>query len=308
MNTQRCTSTLLRFLPPCLAVAWACGAPAYAATITGLQAEAGYTLDGSPAVTLPTQTATPPGTTSVDILQFTGDGFNNIGIHTYADSPSASFGSRASGDGDYDAGSLITVTGTFSGDTFSSTVIPGQIYVQIPAGYVFDPGEFVSAHLQFSLAVDGGTPFLSDALLNWSAAGLTSSTSESANGFNIGYTLTTGATFANYSFPSSTQTINGLGGGDHTFVYTILAEAHGLTHPVTCAGGGGSDGHGGINEQVAGEPGQGSCQPGSGAQSGDPLHALPEPGTAVLFGLGAAVLARSSRRGRKQAQPVSPVV
>lgn len=294
-----------RLLPLCMALACG-GTPAYATTITGLQADASYTLGVAAPVGLPTQTATPPATTSVDILSFTGDGSNNIGLHTYADSNSASFGSRASGDGDYAATSNIKVTGGFSGGTFSSTVIPGQIYVQIPAGYVFSAGEYVSAHLQFSLVVDGVTTFLSDASLLWNAGGLTTGTSETAGGFSIGYALSTAATFANYYFPSSTQTISGLGAGSHSFEYNILAEAHGLTHSVTCAGGGGGGGqHGG----VAGNPavsdgtggGQGSCQPGSGAQSGDPLHSLPEPGSTALFGLGLAILLRSVRKERQSA-------
>lgn len=307
--------TQSRFLPLCLA-AYVVSAPVYATTITGLQADADYTLGAAPLpptpapVVLGPQIAMPPGSTSVDILQFTPDIYgNNIGIHTYADSTSASFGSRASGDGSYDVTSNIKVTGDFTGDTFSSSIIPGQVYVQIPAGYVFGAGEFVSAHLKFSLVVDGGTPFLSEASLNWSTAGLVSNVSETAGGFNIGYSLTTAATFANYGFGPSTQMINGFGVGTHTFEYNIFAEAHGLTHSVTCVGDGGGNGQhpgdAGVAAVGDGSTGQGGCQPGSGAQSGDPLHSLPEPDSMALMGLGLGLFAWSSRQQQGKSQSVA---
>ncbi len=282
---------------------------ARAATISYLQADGSYQLASAGLVTLPSDTATPPADTSVDVLSFPSDGpGNQAGIHAYGDSVSASFGSRASGGGSYDVTSKIAVTVQNVGDSISSTVTPGRVYVSIPAGYTPFAGEFVSAHLQFALYLDGSaTPqFTSDAslLLDNINPFLHSSMVETPGGFNIGYVLNSGSNDWSWDFGPSIQTFSGLDAlspshaGDHTLVYSIFAEAHGLSHAIDCAGGG----HPGeviadlVNE---GPGGKETCQPGSGAQSGDPL---PEPGSLALSGIAMAALLRSRRQQRTLAK------
>jgi hypothetical protein len=270
----------------CFIAASAVGAPVQAVTITNLTASASYVMSGTNQVDM----GPVFDSSSVDITHFAPDGSgSSIGIHTYADSASASFGSRASGSGIYLVTSEIQVTGTFSGDTFSSTIMPGQIYVLAPSGYPFAMGEAVIAALTFTLVIDGATTFTSSAELGLDSNGLGQEIVETPGGFNIGYALTTGADFAAYHFGASTQSIGGLGAGPHTFEYTIQSLAFGMTMADVC--GGGSTGQGG----QGGQSGQGACLLSSGAQSGDPLQSLPlpEPGSLALFAAGILGLAWS---------------
>lgn len=292
-----------QILPLCLLAASAASPMAHAATISYLQADGSYQLGSAALVILPSDMATPPGTTNADVLSFPSDSSGNqAGIHAYGNSVSASFGSRASGEGSYDVTSKIAVTVQNVGDSISSTIIPGRVYVSIPAGYTAIAGEFVSAHLQFELCVDGcaTAKYTSDAslLLDTISPFLHSSMFETPGGFNIGYVLNSGPNDWSWDFGPSIQTFTGLDTlspshvGDHTLIYTIFAEAHGWSHAVDCAGGGHPGGA--LADIFNGEPGgQGTCQPGSGAQSGDPL---PEPGSLALFGIGMAVLLRSCRQ------------
>jgi hypothetical protein len=284
----------------CLVLACVAAASAQASAIASLQADASYNTPGLGSNTLGPLTASGP-TANVDILHFQSDGSgNNVGIHTYADTPTQSFGSRASGGGTYDVTSKISVTISGVGDTLVGHVIPGQVYLAVPAGYSFLTGEFVNAHLQFALYVDGALvpSFTSDASLSRTASGLSSSTAETAGGFSIGYSLTSGTGYDAFSFGASTQTISGFDAlspgfsGNHTLVYTIFAEAHGLTHAFAsnCGQQGGAN-IGGIGAVADGTGGGGQCYPGSGAQSGDPLaFPVPEPSSLALCALGLAML------------------
>ena len=292
-----------RLLSACFVLAGMASASVNATTIASLQADASYNTPVLGSNTLGPLTASGP-TANVDILHFQTDSSgNNVGIHTYADTPTQSFGSRASGGGSYDVTSLITVNITGVGDTFTSHVIPGQIYLNFPTGYIFGLSDFVESDLKFSVSVDGGVAnFISDAHLKRDNTGLTASTTETPGGFSIGYAFSSGTSYDAYTFGASTQTISGLDTlstsftGNHTLVYTIFAEAKGHTHPVACNGGGNITGNGVLTgaSTVDGGNGGTNCFPGSGAQSGDPLAIdTPEPGSMTLFGVGLAMLAWS---------------
>ena len=295
-----------RLLPVCFVLAGMTSASVNATTIASLQADASYNTPVLGLNPLGPVTASGP-TANVDILNFQTDGSgNNIGIHTYADTPSQSFGSRASGGGTYDVTSLITVNITGVGNTFTSQVIPGQVYLNFPTGYIFGLTDFVESDLKFALSVDGGVAnFISDAHLKRDNTGLTASTTVTSGGFSIGYAFSSGAGYDAYTFGSSTQTISGLDAinpasfGNHTLVYTIFAEAKGQTHSVACNGGGNHPGNGAVTGAgtADGSNGTTDCFPGSGAQSGDPLAIdTPEPGSMTLFGMGLALLAWSRRQ------------
>jgi len=304
-----------RLMQSCLLLACLASASAGATTVSQLQADASYNTPGFGSNTLGPSIGTGP-TANVDILHFDTDGFgNSVGIHTYADTPSQSFGSRASGGGNYAVTSTISITITGVGDSLTSHVIPGQVYLTVPVGYAFSTGESVSSHLEFALYVDGSaTPsFTSDASLLRNSGGLASSTSETPGGFNIGYSLSSGAGYDAFSFGASTQVIAGFdslnpgNAGNHTLVYTIFAEAHGVTHAFTggsCggSGGGGHNGAGVVGSATDGTGG-GQCYPGSGAQSGDPLAiTIPEPGSLALFSIGLAMFGIGGLPGRMRRQ------
>ena len=301
-----------RLLPVCFVLAGMTSASVNATTIASLQADASYNTPVLGSHTLG-PTIDSGSSANVDILHFETDSSgNNVGIHTYANTPSQSFGSRASGGGTYDVTSLITVNITGVGNTFASQVIPGQVYLNFPTGYIFGLTDFVESELKFALSVDGGVAnFISDAHLKRDNTGLNASTTVTSGGFSIGYSFSSGAGYDAYTFGSSIQTISGLDilspsfVGNHTLVYTIFAEAKGHTHAVACNGGGGGGNHPVNNANASDGTGTGTtdCFPGSGAQSGDPLEInTPEPGSMTLFGVGLAMLAWSRRQFRPKSK------
>ncbi len=293
---------ILKRLPLYISAAFVAAAPAYSAPY---HADAGYTLGGAAAVTEPAQDSP----TSVDILTFTGDGTNDIGIHTFGSA--ATFGSRSSGTNSFDVNGLFRLTTSVSGDSFMFDIIPGQVAAYGSAG--FGATEFESSHIHLSIKVDSVEKFASDALVTVGAGGVATN---AQTGANIGYLFNSGVGFGVYSISGGLQTLSGLGIGTHDIVYEMFSEAHGkvlASNLNTClapvfSGGGGGNG----TPTVVDGGGAGAdtflVRCSAVAQSGDPIvspTAVSEPASGSLLGLGLLGVALAGLKARKKTKRVS---
>lgn len=266
----------------CLAIATAL--PVRAATVS---VSADYILGSAAMVTEPTKTA-PPGT-DVDIIKFTDDNTNAIGMHLHGDVAGSNFSNRVSGNNTYSVNGLMRYTTTANG-AFNFSIIPGE--VSAFGSVLFSAVEGQHAWIRFHIYEAGSLINLFDAVAEASvgfgvanvatcAAALGCTIMQSMSGDAVKIALAGGA--------HSLDLDMALGTGSHNLVYDIAAFSEGLVlNPsnTPCANGG----EGGI--VFAQIPATSYCS--SIARSGDPL--LPIPGTVFLLALGLAGLAVSRRR------------
>jgi hypothetical protein len=255
--------------------------PVQAATI---QAEVDWTLAGTPGATSPDIDG-PATSGSVDVLAGDSDSSgNNVFYHTYGD-VGGTFGSRVSGDGNYDITGLFTYQETFvnpnpfpSPASFSFNIIPGELSAFLSSGYTPAAGDALLSRYEIDIRLNGTSIWDSSATLSYD--GGTNMFSFADTGTNsLGGTFSSTPTSAIYSFGPYSNTIAlGTFAAGETFLleYDLKAIATGNL-PNTCMDGQ-PEGNGEINPEVATavaanigvEPGQGACG-GSTARSGDPF-------------------------------------
>jgi hypothetical protein len=275
--------------------------PVQAATI---KAEVDWTLAGIPGATSP-HIDGPATSGSVDVLAGDNDpSGNGVFYHTYGD-VTGNFGSRVSGNGNYDINGLFTYKDTFvnpnpfsSPASFTFTIIPGELSADISPSYTPTAGQALSALYEIDIRLNGTSIWNSSANLQYNGGTNTFSfTDDPVN--SLGGTLYNTATSYSYFFGPFTQTIS-LGtfapGETKLFEYDLKTIATGNL-PTTCTGS--SNGGGNPNEpngqfgNFATNPdnGTGGDVPcgGSTARSGDPFHPnFPSgspPGTITVTGV-----------------------
>ncbi len=288
-----------------IAAALGCAMPLAARAVPVLQAQAGYNVPGTnnPGAT-PVSGSPQSSDTSVDILDFFTVNNVSMGVHTYGSTGTfTQFGNRVSSDvsgtGSYDLDGVLVLTLNDVGPTFSFNVIPGEVSATGSTGFV--SGEFVNAHLNLSIEVNGTQVFMSDAVASASAGGVANA---SFTGADLGYSCSGGTSdgLAGCSLsggPFSLDLPSLLGGAAPTYdlVYTLSAEVHGNITQDHGDCGGFYNGSGPQPATFAvgsgGNGGKVGAPCGSIARSGDPL---PEPGSLALAGLGLAALSAVRRR------------
>ncbi|RZL36366.1 MAG: hypothetical protein EOP35_11130 [Rubrivivax sp.] len=263
----------------------------------------------------------PPAGGGQDVIDFTGSGANNIGLHGYACKYDGvtSFGSRASGENTYSVKAIGGLDGSFStadGDGFTFDVSAGEVGA---FGGNFAAGEFQKASLTIKLQIDGMT-YMD---LAWSAevgaggvvtrsydvapGSLTFAVSEAGGG--------AGESYFSYGLAGDTFNI-ALADGDHLISYLMTAEASGNSVSGVCSAVLYGD-KGGEAARFAegGQEGGPQAGPvftsycGAGARTGDPftdaiarvqdVQLLPEPlsaGLTLTALLAAAGVRRRSKR------------
>jgi hypothetical protein len=277
--------------------------PVQAATI---KAEVDWTLAGIPGWTSP-HIDGPATSGSVDVLAGDNDtSGNNVFYHTYGD-VTGNFGSRVSGNGNYDINGLFTYKDTFvnpnpfsSPASFTFTIIPGELSADISPSYTPTAGQALSALYEIDIRLNGTSIWDSSAELQYDGGTNTFSFADTGT-HSLGGTLSplTPTTSYSYFFGPFTQTIS-LGtfapGETKLFEYDLKTIATGNL-PTTCTGS--SNGGGNPNEpngQFGNFPtnpdnGTGGDVPcgGSTARSGDPFHPnFPSgspPGTITVTGV-----------------------
>lgn len=167
--------------PLTLALALAFLAPISQAS-TQIQASASYRLDGGPLVELRDPVSGSATSGSVDVLSFPGAWAGGVGsgagIHTYG-GVSGDFGSRSSGQGDYDVtGRFVlsrTITNTASSAqqaVFNFYITPGLLQNDVRSD-LSAAGRFVEAGINFDIQRDGSRIWSSQAQLRTDASGTT---------------------------------------------------------------------------------------------------------------------------------------
>lgn len=292
--------------------------PVQAATI---KAEVDWKLAGIPGATSP-HISGPATSGSVDVLAGDNDtSGNNVFYHTYGD-VTGNFGSRVSGNGNYDITGLFTYKDTFvnpnpfpSPATFTFTIIPGELSADISPSYTPTAGQALSALYEIDIRLNGTSIWDSSAELQYDGGTNTFSFADTGT-HSLGGTLSplTPTTSYSYFFGPFTQTIS-LGtfapGETKLFEYDLKTIAKGNL-PTTCTGSPNEGGGGGIfafanpngdvnglvaihpdngnGQDIIGQPGTGKqgCG-GSTARSGDPFHPnFPSgspPGTITVTGV-----------------------
>lgn len=286
----------LKRLPLYIAAALGSSVLPLAAQATVLSAEASYTIDGTTVNLGPQVSAT-----SVDILEFTGNGSVDIGIHTYGTYPPGNFGNRVSGDvngtGSYDVSGVFSIDLDYTGPIFTFNIVPGE--VSASGDVNFFGGDFVEASIEFLIEVDGQQAFSSTALARVDSLG---NVMTSFTGVNLYSCSTNPAGFAGCTIAGGAYNLDLGGEGPHNIVYTLSANASGqiLNTGYNCGGGdiGGGSGEAAlafIDDGSGGDGGfyNGPC--GSVSRTGDPLG-VAEPASLGLAGLGLAALARVRRK------------
>ncbi len=277
--------------------------PVQAATI---KAEVDWKLAGIPGATSP-HISGPATSGSVDVLAGDNDtSGNNVFYHTYGD-VTGNFGSRVSGNGNYDINGLFTYKDTFvnpnpfpSPATFTFTIIPGELSAYISPSYTPTSGQGLFARYEIDIRLNGTSIWDSSAKLQYDGGTNTFSFADTGT-HSLGGTLSplTPTTSYSYFFGPVTTTIS-LGtfapGETKLFEYDLKTIATGNL-PTTCTGS--SNGGGNPNEpngQVGNfatgpDNGTGGDVPcgGSTARSGDPFHPnFPSgspPGTITVTGV-----------------------
>ncbi|MBL8376833.1 MAG: PEP-CTERM sorting domain-containing protein [Burkholderiales bacterium] len=262
--------------------------------------------------------------TGQDVLDFRNDASGNAtGLHSYACGfGSFEFGSRSSGENTYYADGSAQVTTTITGDSFGFSVSPGQVGAFGSTSFV--AGEYQYAELTIRLIIDG-TLYLDEFWsTNVGTGGATTSIYNSLGLLSVTNAFTSGAGFASYGLPGQDFFLTGLGAGSHSIDYQMISVARGMVSSMaTCratiyapqgggegGGEGGGDNGGGLEDvaaaflvEVPNDFVEFNSFCGAGAQSGDPFppiaRAIPEPATAALFGLAAALLVAGAARRRR---------
>jgi hypothetical protein len=305
-----CTITRAGFLGLGLAVTLGLGTPAAHA---GYTISASYNLGTASAAGATAVGANSCGSAGADALLFTGSGANSIGIHTYGcefdngfGGSYYSFGSRSSGENTYFVNGSMALNTTLATNSIDFFVNPGQIGAF--GSNAFGAGEFQRSSLSVKLTIDGNIIIDDSWYAEVGTGGALTTNHTSTGSQGLGYNLTTGAGYASYQLFGGSLFVDNLGAGSHVIDYLISSEASGnISSTTVCRApytSGGIEATIAIIEGGGGEPGgQGNdyaAYCGAGSQSGDPFpslsRALPEPGSAALFGVALLGLIGGSRR------------
>ncbi|CCI33202.1 hypothetical protein MTo_03766 [Microcystis aeruginosa NIES-1211] len=263
---------------------------------------AGITRPGSPDIDGPATSG------YVDVLAGDNDvPGNGVFYHTYGD-VTGNFGSRVSGDGNYDITGLFTYKDTFvnpnpfpSPATFTFTIIPGELSAYISPSYTPTSGQGLFARYEIDIRLNGTSIWDSSAELQYNGGTNTFSFADTGT-HSLGGTLSplTPTTSYSYFFGPVTTTIS-LGtfapGETKLFEYDLKTIATGNL-PTTCTGSPNGGNHpnepnGQVGNFATG-PNNGTGQQeapcgGSIARSGDPFHPnFPSgspPGTITVTGV-----------------------
>lgn len=255
--------------------------------------------------------SSPASSTSQDVLQFNGDGSNNIAIHAYSclDAGNTDFGSRASGDGSFYAWSSASVIGTLNTaevDSFSFFINPGEVGAF--GSTAFTAAEFQKAKLTIKLVIDGIVHLDEVWTAQVGEGGVLTNTSYVSNGQDsVNSTFTSGSGYASYNVLGGNFSYALGTAGDHTIEYVMTSEAIGnLEFTTACTAVLQGQGPNAAAAAQA-DPQAFAARCGAGARTGDPFNDpiatalppndLPEPMTAGLALT--ALLAAASARRRK---------
>ncbi|TRT54935.1 MAG: PEP-CTERM sorting domain-containing protein [Microcystis aeruginosa Ma_QC_C_20070703_M131] len=249
--------------------------PVQAATI---QAEVDWTLGGIPRPGSPDIDG--PATSGyVDVLAGDNDpSGNNVFYHTYGD-VTGNFGSRVSGNGNYDITGLFTYKDTFvnpnpfpSPATFTFNIIPGELNAYLSPSYTPAAGQALFARYEIDIRLNGTSIWDSSANLQYNGGTNTFSFADTGTYSLVG-TLNTTPTSSTYSFGPVTKTIPlGTFAPGETFLleYDLKTIATGNL-PTTCTDGSVPVGDFTIGPDNGTGQEQGACG-GSTARSGDPFN------------------------------------
>jgi len=301
--------------------------PAHAVTI---QARVDWSLGGTTGSLSP-DIAGPATSGSVDVLNSDSNLGNSIFYHTYGNT-GGSFGSRVSGDQNFDitgefnySGVFVNPNPTASPASFTFVVIPGKLSGDFATAQTVGSGDEMFSRYEIDIRANGTTIAKSAAQVVVDAAGSrfiedTDNTFGLSGAESVGNGLKSGS----YTWAEVTQTVD-LGsiapGGSLLLEYDLRTLAHGIiaAPDSTCAGTSTDPGPGGRDGGLGGGPfdggaaafaffGGGSCG-GATARSGDPfdpalantssvagLVAAPEPGALALALIGLLSVGALGRR------------
>ena len=286
----------------------------FASQAAVIKATADWTLDGGS----PASDVDGPATSgSVDILAGDDDGLgNSVFYHTYGNT-AGNFGSRVSGDGNFDITGVFSFSNVYQNTStsaqnaeFNFNVIPGELNVYF--GGAMTGTDSLYADYSIDIMFNGTSIWDSSAFVSLDAT----------NGYTFGDTGShslngtyNGTGYYYWNNFSETLDLGSIAAGETFSIdYILSTTARGSFADVDCLSGG-SDGQEFAfidGQAVESEEGYGSSCGSAVARSGDPLNphlpgntagvnfnqptAVPEPSILMLFGLGFAGLFAASRK------------